>query len=267
MSSNILERVRSGLIQKKKNLRSWLNSADEREVSTHAGSLGRGAVETHIAHLDEVIEQASQGKLGECVVCHQEVDDPLLEMDYTACVCLAHFSEPEVRRLEQELELAVLTQRALLPQTPPDLPGFELAAFTRPAQLVSGDYHDFLHFKDGSVGLVIADIAGHGVSSGLLMASVQTALRTLAPTSDSPQDVILQIERLYNRNINLTSFFSLFLGKLSNNGQLEFCNAGHNPPHPFPFDEPPRGATSGVSESDRSRHRLDRRVIIPFPDC
>lgn len=55
-------------------------------------------------------------------------------MDYTACICLAHLSELEVRQLEQELELAVLTQRALLPQTPPELPGFELAAFTKPAQ-------------------------------------------------------------------------------------------------------------------------------------
>lgn len=230
MGSNILDRVRSSLIEKSANLKSWLSSANELQVNTHTGLGGRDAVEAQLSHLDEVIEKVDQGKLGECVICHQEVDDQLLELDYTACVCLAHFAEHEVRQLERELELAVLVQRALLPETLPELTGFELAVFTRPAQIVSGDYYDFLRFKDGRTGLVIADIAGHGVSSGLLMASVQTALRTLAPASASPLDVMRQIDHLYSRNINLTSFFSLFLGKFTEDGQLEFCNAGHNPP-------------------------------------
>ena len=80
-----------------------------------------------------------------------------------------------MRRLESELELAQKVQQALMPQQVPEIPGVELAAFSRPAQIVSGDYFDFVRFKDGAHGIVLADVSGHGVSAGMLMSSLQTA--------------------------------------------------------------------------------------------
>jgi sigma-B regulation protein RsbU (phosphoserine phosphatase) len=61
-----------------------------------------------------------------------------------------------------------------------------LAAFNRPAQILGGDYFDFVDFKDGKHGLVIADVSGHGVSAGMFMSSLQTAFHTLVPEADSP---------------------------------------------------------------------------------
>ncbi|MFA9404061.1 MAG: PP2C family protein-serine/threonine phosphatase, partial [Anaerolineales bacterium] len=102
------------------------------------------------------------------------------------CVCLDHFSVEEVRDLEHELELAQAVQKTLLPQAIPKMPGLEIAAYSRPAQLLGGDYFDFTEFKDGKYGLAIADVAGHGVSASLHMASIQAMLRSIVPTSHSP---------------------------------------------------------------------------------
>jgi len=170
---------------------------------------------------------------------------PGLEMDYTCCVCLDHLSPDEARQLESELELAQTVQRSLLPQHPPQIPGLEMAAFSRPAQIVGGDYFDFLNFNDGSHGLAIADVAGHGVSASLQMASLQTALHTLVPASDSPAAVVQRINHLYQHNINFSSFVTLFLGMLDFNARtLTYCNAGHNPPLVFhPNGHPTDGTT------------------------
>jgi sigma-B regulation protein RsbU (phosphoserine phosphatase) len=164
-------------------------------------------------------------------VCHDYVDPELLEMDYTACVCLDHFSEQEKRQLESELELSQTVQRGFLPQEVPDIPGLELAAFSRPAQILGGDYFDFVRFRDGGYGLAIADVAGHGISASMLMASVQTALRSLAPVSDLPTEVLGHINRIFVHNIHFNTFVTLFLAHFEPaTHRLTYANAGHNPP-------------------------------------
>jgi sigma-B regulation protein RsbU (phosphoserine phosphatase) len=257
-----LDRIKTNLQEKRANLMAWLISADEVELKTHTGPAGQNAVDQHVAHLDEAIHKAETGTLGMCTVCHDAVDHPLLEMDYTSCVCLSHLPEPEMRQLERELELASVVQRSLFPQNLPTIPGLDLAAYSQPAQIVGGDYFDILHFSDGAHGLVIADVAGHGVSSGLHMASVQTALRTLVPISESPLEVLQRINRLYNHNINFTSFVTLFLGKFEPNGTFIYGNAGHNPPLLYhrngreevdPVWLAPTGAAIGLVEDIRTR--------------
>jgi hypothetical protein len=74
--------------------------------------------------LDASLEKVADQTLGLCTVCHDYVDPELLEMDYTACVCLDHFSEQEKRQLESELELSQVVQRGFLPQVIPDIPAW-----------------------------------------------------------------------------------------------------------------------------------------------
>ena len=81
-------------------------------------------------------------------------------------------------------------QKTLLPQEVPNIPGIEIAAFSRPAQIVGGDYFDFIDFSNGFHGLAIADVAGHGVSASLHMASIQALLQTLVPVNKSPAEVM-----------------------------------------------------------------------------
>ncbi|MGH2541648.1 MAG: PP2C family protein-serine/threonine phosphatase [Ardenticatenaceae bacterium] len=231
MDARVFEHVRESLLVKRENLVKWLHLTPLRKKRVRLGPLNEQAVYTHLDVLDTALEKAATKTLGRCVVCHGYVAPDHLEVDYTACVCIDHFSAEERRSLEHELELSQVVQRALLPQEVPAIPGLEVAAFSRPAQIVGGDYFDFLRFRDGQHGLVIADVAGHGMSTSLLMASVQTALRTLAPTSDSPADVVRQLNRLFCHNIHFTTFVTLFLASFDPATRtLTYCNAGHNPP-------------------------------------
>ena len=229
MATDIFQRVQGGLVEKRQNLTEFLEAASEEKIELCCED--EREIQTHLHVIDATLEKAEEQTLGICVVCHGHVEPSLLEMDYTSSVCLEDLSEPERKRLEAELELSAIVQRALLPQTPPDIPGVELAAFSRPAEIVSGDYFDFFQFRDGAHGLVIADIPGHGVSSGMLMSSLQAAIRTMAPETDSPSEILTRINRFYIHNINFTTFVTVFLASYNPvTRALTYASAGHNPP-------------------------------------
>ena len=231
MEASVFERIRGSLLEKRDNLTDWLSRTPPAERQLRLGPADEGAVHAHLEVIDTSLEKIDGQTLGMCQVCHDYVDTALLEMDYTACICLDHFSAEEKRRLESELELSQSVQRALLPQHIPEIPGMQVAAFSRPAQIIGGDYFDFLQFRDGTYGLAIADVAGHGVSASLLMASLQTALRSLAPLSGMPTEVVERVNRVFYHNIHLTTFVTLFLGRFdASTDSLTYCNAGHNPP-------------------------------------
>jgi phosphoserine phosphatase RsbU/P len=171
-------------------------------------------------------------------------------------VCLEHLSEAERSRLESELELSQKVQKALLPHSVPDLPGWEVAAFSRPASIVGGDYFDFARFGNGHHALIIADVMGKGMPASMLMASLQASLRILTPEADSPSDVLSRINTIFCHNINLTKFVTLVIAELDpSTGTLRYANAGHNPPfilrnNPHASPEPllPTGAAIGLME-------------------
>jgi sigma-B regulation protein RsbU (phosphoserine phosphatase) len=212
-------------------------------------------LEEHLHVIDTSLHKIEEGTFGICEVCHAQVDDELLLMDYTASVCLSHYSENELRQLESELEMSQVIQRAVLPQRTPSIAGFEIAAFSRPAQIVSGDYFDFLPFKDGTHGFVVADVSGHGVSAGMLVTSLQMAFHTLASEDSSPTAVLERINHIYVHNINFSTFVTVFFASLDPATKvLSYANAGHNPPLIYrPSLEEviwlrPTGAAVGVME-------------------
>lgn len=224
-------RFRHSLLQKRQNLTAWLSSAPSQNREVHLGPVKERAVQSHLLVLDTAIARADNQTLGLCEVCHEPIESGLLEMDYACCVCLDHFSAEERERLEFELELSIKVQQALLPQQVMEIPGMEVAAFSRPAAIVGGDYFDFYRFRDDAYGLLIADVVGHGMSASLIMASLQASLRILVPDYDSPADVIRRLNQLFYHNINMTNFVSLFLARFDpQTRQLTYCNAGHNPP-------------------------------------
>lgn len=231
MDIKIFQRIQRNLVQKRHNIDTWLADAPASEKHLRLGPANENAVETHLQVIDKSIEQVSEHKLGVCRVCNDYVNPGLLEMDYTCCVCLEHLSEQDRRQLELELEFTQLVQQAQLPQQVPEIPGMNLAVFSRPAQYVSGDYFDFLEFNDGSPGLAIADAMGHGMSASLIVNSLQTALRTLTPDSSSASEVLGRINRYYLHNSQFTTFVTVFLAHYHpSSRKLIYSNAGHNPP-------------------------------------
>lgn len=230
MVAELYERIQEGLAEKQKEITEFLETAPETEKEACLCD-DENLVEKHLEVIETSLEKIEDETLGICVVCHGHVDAQLLEMDYTSAVCLEHYSDKERQRLESELELSQVVQRALLPQRIPEIRGVELAAFSRPSEIIGGDYFDFFEFRDGTQGLVIADVSGHGVSAGMLMSSLQTAIRTMAPETDSPAEVLERLNRFYIHNIHFTTFVTIFLACFDPATlTLSYVNAGHNPP-------------------------------------
>jgi sigma-B regulation protein RsbU (phosphoserine phosphatase) len=236
-ATNIYHNIQTGLVEKRQALNEFLETASEVEKDVCLCE-DETCIDEHLHVIDESLNKLEEGILGVCEVCHGIVDESLLEMDYTASVCLDHYSDDERRRLESELELSQIVQRALLPHRAPVIAGVDIAAFSRPAEIIGGDYFDFFKFKDGTHGLVIADVSGHGVSAGMLMSSLQTALQTMAPDTDSPAEILERINRFYIHNIRFTTFVTVFLARYdSSNRMLTYVNSGHNPPAIFHRNE------------------------------
>jgi phosphoserine phosphatase RsbU/P len=230
MVTELYGRIQEGLEQKQQEILEFLETAPEEEKQVCLAS-DKDCAHTHLHVIEESLEKIEDNTLGVCVVCRGYVDASLLEMDYTAMVCLDHYSDEERRRLEAELELSQVVQRALLPQQMPHIRGVELAAFSRPSEIIGGDYFDFFQFRDGTHGLVIADVSGHGVSAGMLMSSLQASIRMMAPDTDSPAEILERINRFYIHNIHFTTFVTVFLARFDPTTlTLTYVNAGHNPP-------------------------------------
>jgi phosphoserine phosphatase RsbU/P len=147
-------------------------------------------------------------------------------------------------RIEEELAVARRIQQSFLPRQLPALPGWQLAAISRGAQAVGGDFYDCIPLADGRLGLVVADACGKGVTAALFVALTRSLLRaaSLAPWvfQDDPaldaESVLTGAMRLVNDYIcrehaDSTMFITLFYGVLDPaSGQLAYVNAGHNPP-------------------------------------
>jgi sigma-B regulation protein RsbU (phosphoserine phosphatase) len=271
--SDIVSDVEKGLVEKRELIDEWFESVPEVEHELVLGPAGEEGLRAHLHVIDTSLEKAEEGTLGVCVVCHGRVEDELLEMDYTSCICLDHYSPAERRQLESELELSQVVQRGLLPQTFPSIDGVELAAFSRPAQIVGGGYFDFLRFRDGAHGVVLADIGGHGVSAGMLMSSLQTAFHTLVPEAIAPEEVLQRINRLYVHNVNFTTFITIFFGRLDPRTRtLTYASAGHNPPLLYRRGraierlQPARPLADGGSRCEPTGRALGKRRLLLYTD-
>ena len=230
MDEKLFGRFRESLVEQREKIEEWLQEAPVEEKQARLGPLDETAVREHLDVLNDAAVKAEDKTLGICTVCNDYVEISRLEVDYTASICIDHYTEEQRRKLEKELALSQKVQKALLPQQIPVIPGLELAAYSQPARIVGGDYFDFFNFQDGSHGFVIADVMGKGVAASLLMASLQASLRILVTEEQSPADVVKRLNQIFCHNINLTKFVTIFLARFEENSKtLQYCNAGHNP--------------------------------------
>ena len=144
--------------------------------------------------------------------------------------------EQEMRkreRVEQELRVARRIQQASLPKGLPELEGWEIVPYYRPAKEVGGDFYDFHLLSDDRVGLVIGDATGKGVPAALVMSTTCGMLRVAAQTSDSssPGKILQQVNEALAPNIAANTFVTCFYAILAlQSGRLRYANAGHNLP-------------------------------------
>ena len=148
---------------------------------------------------------------------------------------LVQEQQAEVRtreRLEQELRVAQLIQQQFLPKELPELQGWQVSAFYRPARAVGGDFYDFIELADGKIGIVAGDVTDKGVPAALVMASTRSILRSEAARHSSPGTVLQRANELLYPDIPAAMFVTCLYAVLDpKNGKLVFANAGHNLPY------------------------------------
>jgi sigma-B regulation protein RsbU (phosphoserine phosphatase) len=121
-------------------------------------------------------------------------------------------------------------QQALLPEGRRTGGFFEAVGASVPSRAIGGDFFEYQDLAGGRFGFGLGDVTGHGPPAALLTALVQGILAAHASTAARPDEVIaFTNQTLVSRRIE-SRFVTLFLGVLSPDGRLTFCNAGQNPP-------------------------------------
>ncbi len=171
----------------------------------------------------------------------EQVDPQILPMIYlqsglfgrgTQNMVLKNDLHLALKRLDRELKTVGEMQRSLLPETLPVIPGFEMAAWYQTSARAGGDYYDFFPLPDGSWGLFIADVSGHGTPAAVLMA-ITHAIAHAQPHSQTPPAAMLAYlnDRLFNAYTRGGTFITAFYAVLNPGaGTLDYSTAGHNPP-------------------------------------
>lgn len=138
--------------------------------------------------------------------------------------------------LESKLRQARQIQQSLLPRSLPDLPGFDLAAVSIPAEEVGGDVYDVQPVEDGVISLAVGDASGHGLPAALQARDLITGLRMGAADQNKISTTVQQLNRVIHQSGLVSRFISLFYGELDETGNLSFVNGGHCPPMLFAAD-------------------------------
>ncbi len=134
-------------------------------------------------------------------------------------------------RLERELDVARGIQASLIPDGNPNIPGCSVASYWLAARQVSGDFYDFLPLRDGSWGIVVADVADKGIPAALFMALCRTILRTVAISRDDPAETLIRANEIINQDTQSDLFVTVFYAIWNPETQrICYANAGHNPP-------------------------------------
>lgn len=143
-----------------------------------------------------------------------------------------HQRHLEYARVAQDLEAARTIQQSLLPQTMPVIAGYSLAARSDACYQVGGDYLDVVTEPDGSLLMVVADVAGKGLASALVCTAFRSAFRALARQSLTLRELASRLSQQHweeGTEARKRYVTAIFLRLDAGAGELEFVNAGHNP--------------------------------------
>ena len=183
---------------------------------------------------------------GEVIGALQLLNKPtgFTETDAGLLGLLAHFAASAIdserlrqeaegaRMMKHELDLAHDVQARMLPDRPTGLDRLECVGFCRPARSIGGDYYDLIPFSDGQFGLTLGDVAGKGIPAAVMMASIQTLLRSLLKRGVNDLAAVLtELNDTLFETSNPERYSTLLCGVISSDRKLfSYANAGHIPP-------------------------------------
>ncbi|MHB9067966.1 MAG: PAS domain S-box protein [Pirellulaceae bacterium] len=155
-------------------------------------------------------------------------------------------SEQLMREREAELIAAQRIQEYILPHSAPCVPGYDIAGSLLPAEFAAGDYFDYLPMPDGSLGIVVGDVCGHGFSAALIMASLSAHLRSFMLDHSDIGEILRHVNTLLWHETDGNRFVTLVFVQIElASRSLKHVNLGH----PSGYVLGPSGDVKGVLKS------------------
>ncbi len=140
----------------------------------------------------------------------------------------------EGERIAEQMRLAGVIQRRMIPEKAPVIPGLDIAATYIPCFDVGGDFYDFLQVRDNCIVLGIADVIGKGIPAAIMMSSFRGAMRAYADTEDNKgciKEIINKLNKMACNECRNGEFITLFYAAIDvKDMTVTYCNCGHEPP-------------------------------------
>jgi serine phosphatase RsbU (regulator of sigma subunit) len=147
---------------------------------------------------------------------------------------MEHARSRERLRMREEIEYARKIQLSMLPQLPPNIGWVELAAASLPATEVGGDYYDYFRLSGSQLALVIGDVSGHGLASGLLLSGIRSCLYLLEKDLAVPVAVLDRLNPMVRKTTDRRTYVTLLCAVLDRAAdgsgvEVTVASAGHPP--------------------------------------
>ena len=140
--------------------------------------------------------------------------------------------ERQLLKMQEEVRLASKIQNDLLPKSSPEISGYDIAGKSIPAQVVGGDYFDFIPMSAHRLAICVGDVSGKGLPASLLMANTQATLRGQTLINSSARECMERSNRLLFDSTSPEKFVTMFYSILDvSSHQLSCSNAGHDIPY------------------------------------
>jgi len=181
-------------------------------------------------------------------------------------------------RVRRELEIASEIQMGQLPTTLPSAPGLDMAAHSRPATEVGGDFYDFLSLPAGPLAVVLGDVTSKGVPAALFVTVSHNILHRTIPRFSNPQAVLEQFNTdLYDELTRASMFITLFIAYYHpDQRQFIVVNAGHSPVlyynahagrcHLWEADGPPVGVLPTILSANQITKPKGGDILVIMSD-
>ena len=142
---------------------------------------------------------------------------------------LVFANERRLLAVENELEIASKMQTAILPSGTPEIRHLRMTAAYRPMTAVAGDYFDFIPVDGRGVGVLVADVAGHGVAAALIASMIKVAVHSVASRADNPAAVLGGLNRILSAQPGSQLISAAYLWLDPERREARYSAAGHPP--------------------------------------
>jgi len=160
--------------------------------------------------------------------------EPLGILAFVVClgygvIGTAFRNEAELLAVSRELETARGIQTALLPRGLPRVHGVDLAACYLPMTAVAGDLYDFAVLGPGRIGILVADVSGHGIPAALVASMVKLAFSAQSARADDPAAVLTRMNRILCTHMEGSFVTAIYAVVDAGRRTILYANAGHPP--------------------------------------